>query len=46
VVEDRGGDWRWRIGDAGVEKPPCCLGGKYWEDLLDKKREWQLQGRR
>ena len=26
-MEDRGGDWRWRIGGAGVE---------YREDLLDK----------
>ena len=25
------------FGGAGVKKPPCCLGGKYREDLLDKK---------
>ena len=43
-MEDRGGDWRWRIGDAGVEKPPCCLGGKYREDLLDKKGNGYCKG--
>ena len=28
-MEDRGGDWRWRIGGAGLEKPP-------WEENIGR----------
>ena len=32
------------FGGAGVKKPPCCLGGKYREDLLDKKGNCYSRG--